>query len=156
MKKDSKIFLKHILESIEKIEKFTKGFSKKRFFESIKTQDAVIRRLEIIGEATKNLPEEFREKYTEVPWSELARMRDKLIYGYFGIDLNLTFEIANKDLPKLKSKISKDLRCECRRTLSVILSPNGEGSLANASSALKQVERFLVSLGMTKWALPSE
>ncbi|HOK34765.1 MAG TPA: DUF86 domain-containing protein [Candidatus Paceibacterota bacterium] len=107
MKKDPKIFLQHILESIERIEEFTKNISKKDFLKSTKTQDAVIRRLEIIGEATKNLPEEFIQKYPEIPWGELARLRDKLIHGYFGVDLNLTFEIVNKDLPKLKKQISK-------------------------------------------------
>lgn len=107
MRKDPKIFLLHILESIEKIEEFTKGITKKEFFKSIKTQDAVIRRLEIIGEATKNLPKEFTQKHPEVPWGELARMRDKLIHGYFGVDLNLTFKIIKEDLPDLKKKILK-------------------------------------------------
>lgn len=110
MKKDAKIFLKHILESIEKIEEFMKGVSKERFLNSVQLQDAVIRRLEIIGEATKNLPTEFRKKYSDVPWSEIARMRDKLIHGYFGIDLNLTFDIVRKDIPGLKEKISKILK----------------------------------------------
>ncbi len=107
MKKDPKIFLQHILESIERIEEFTKNISKEDFLKSTETQDAVIRRLEIIGEATKNLPKGFIQKYPEIPWGELARLRDKLIHGYFGVDLNLTFEIVNKDLPKLKKQISK-------------------------------------------------
>lgn len=107
MKKDVNIFLNHISESIEKIEKFTKGISKKEFLESFQTQDAVVRRLEIIGEATKNLPKEFTQKHLEIPWSELARMRDKLIHAYFGVDLNLTFRIVKKDLPDLKKKILK-------------------------------------------------
>ena len=107
MKKDPKIFLQHILESIERIEEFTKNISKEDFLKSTETQDAVIRRLEIIGEATKNLPKGFIQKYPEIPCGELARLRDKLIHGYFGVDLNLTFEIVNKDLPKLKKQISK-------------------------------------------------
>lgn len=110
MKKDPKIFLKHILESIERIEEFMKEVSKESFLNSVQLQDAVIRRLEIIGEATKNLPNEFRKKYSNIPWSELARMRDKLIHGYFGIDLDLTFDIVKKDLPDLKKKISKILK----------------------------------------------
>lgn len=109
MKKDSSIFLKHILESIAKIDQFTKNIPKEKFLKSTKTQDAVIRRLEIIGEATKNLSKEFREKNVEIPWSELARMRDKLIHGYFGIDLNLTFDVVKKDMPNLKTKIIKIL-----------------------------------------------
>ena len=107
MIKDPKIFLQHILESVEKIEGFTKNISKEDFLKSTETQDAVIRRLEIIGEATKNLPEKFIKRYPEIPWSELARLRDKLIHSYFGVDLHLTFEIVKRDLPKLKKQISK-------------------------------------------------
>ena len=107
MKKDVNIFLAHILESIEKIEKFTESMSKKEFLESPQAQDAVIRRLEIIGEATKNLPKEFMQKHLEIPWGELTRMRDKLIHAYFGVDLNLTFRIVKEDLPDLKKKILK-------------------------------------------------
>lgn len=110
MKKDVKIFLKHIIESIDKIEEFMNGVSEEKFFDSVQLQDAIIRRLEIIGEATKNIPSSFREKYSDVPWSELARTRDKLIHGYFGVDLNLTFDIVKKDLPELKDKILKILK----------------------------------------------
>lgn len=110
MKKDTSVFIKHILESIEKIEEFTKGVSKKDFFDSVQLQDAVIRRVEIIGEATKNLPIRFRKKHPEVPWSEIARTRDKLIHDYFGVDLNLTWDIVKKDLPDLKKKVKKILK----------------------------------------------
>ncbi|MBU4190535.1 MAG: DUF86 domain-containing protein [Candidatus Thermoplasmatota archaeon] len=109
MKKDISIFLKHILESIERIEEFTKGISKEKFLDSVQLQDAVIRRLEIIGEAVKNLPPGFRKKHADVPWSEIARTRDKLIHGYFGVDLTLTWDIVKKDLPDLKKKIKKIL-----------------------------------------------
>lgn len=107
MKKDSGVFLAHILESIENIEKFTKNISREKFLKSVKTQDAVIRRLEIIGEATKNLPRDFRKRYADVPWSELAKMRDKLIHGYFGIDLELTWKVVKQDIPELKTQILK-------------------------------------------------
>lgn len=109
MKKDISVFLKHILESIERIEEFTKGISKEKFLDSVQLQDAVIRRLEIIGEAVKNLPPGFRKKHVDVPWSEIARTRDKLIHGYFGVDLTLTLDIVKKDLPDLKKKIKKIL-----------------------------------------------
>ena len=112
MKKDYIIFLKHILDSINKIEEFTKRISKADFISSIKTQDAVIRRLEIIGEATKNLPTNFKEKYTTVPWNEITRMRDKLIHGYFGVDLNITWGVVKSDLPNLKGKIKIILKEE--------------------------------------------
>ena len=109
MKKDVKIFLRHILESIRRIEDFTRDVSKDKFMSLVQTQDAVIRRLEIIGEAAKNIPNGFRRKYPEVPWSEMARMRDKLIHKYFGVDLDLTWDIVKGDLPNLKEKIERIL-----------------------------------------------
>lgn len=110
MKKDTSIFIKHILESIKIIEEFTKGVSKKDFLDSVQLQDAVIRRVEIIGEATKNVSNGFRKKHSEIPWSEIARTRDKLIHGYFGVDLDLTWDIVKKDLPELKKEVEKILK----------------------------------------------
>lgn len=107
MKKDAGIFISHILESIEKIEEFTKSVSKEDFLKSVQMQDAVIRRLEIIGEAAKNVPNEFRKKHADIPWSEMARTRDKLIHGYFGVDLDLTWDITRRDLPDLKNRLSR-------------------------------------------------
>ena len=109
MKKDTTVFLKHILESIERIDEFTSGISRERFFNSVQLQDAVISRLDIIGEAVKNIPHSFRKKHKDIPWSEAARTRDKLIHGYFGIDFELVWEIINKDLPDLKGRIKKIL-----------------------------------------------
>lgn len=114
MKKDSMVFLEHILGSITKIEEFTEGMFREDFLESVKTQDAVIRRLEILGEASKNLPAEFRENHPEVKWSDIMRTRDKLVHGYFGVDLNLAWDILENDLPVLKKKILKILE-ETRR-----------------------------------------
>ncbi len=94
MKKDISVFLGHIVESIERIEEFTRDASKDDFYKSVQVQDAVIRRIEIIGEASKNMPEEFRKKHPEVPWAEMSRTRDKLIHGYFGVDLELTWDIV--------------------------------------------------------------
>lgn len=105
MKKDAGIFIEHIPESINKIEEFTKGVSKEKFLTSAQLQDAVIRRLEIIGEAAKNTPTEFKKKHINVPWSEMARTRDKLIHGYFGVDIDLTRDIIKRDLPDLKDKL---------------------------------------------------
>ena len=71
------------------------------FFEDIKTQDAVIRNLEIIGEATKNLSETIRKNHPEIPWKNLAGMRDRLIHQYFGVNLDIVWDVAKKELPQL-------------------------------------------------------
>jgi len=87
VKKDVKILIEHILECIDLIERYTENKTKKDFLESLQLQDSVIRRLEIIGEATKNIPVEIKRKYPDVPWKKVAGRRDILIHEYFGIDL---------------------------------------------------------------------
>jgi len=105
MKKDYKIFLHHISESIKLIEEYTGQKTKSDFLNSTALQDMVMRRLEIIGEAVKNLPAELKEKYSDIPWKEIAGMRDKLIHGYFGVDLEFTWGVIQKDIPILKRRI---------------------------------------------------
>lgn len=105
MKKDPNIFLQHILESIEHIEEYSEGKNKKLFKQDSLLQDAIIRRLEIIGEAVKHLPKTFSKKYSSVPWSEIAGTRDKLIHHYFGVDLDLTYDVVKNHLPSLKKQI---------------------------------------------------
>lgn len=109
MKKDNTIFLKHIIESINYIEKFTKDSSKEDFEDSVQLQDAVIRRLEIIGEAVKNMDEEFKEEYKNVEWKKIAGMRDVIIHKYFGVDLELVWNAVTDDLPRLKKEINNIL-----------------------------------------------
>ena len=110
MTKDPVIFLQHILESIEIIEDFIKDSNKSEFLHSIQLQEALVRRLEIIGEATKNLPKNYRRKYVHVKWHEMAGMRDKLIHHYFCIDLHVVWDVIKKDLPGLKKQIQKILK----------------------------------------------
>lgn len=108
--KDPKIFLEHILESISRIEHDLSGLSEESFSKSITIQDAVTRRLEIIGEAVKNLPDSFRKKYSKVPWRNIAGMRDVLIHEYFGVDMALVWRIAKREIPKLKKQILEFLK----------------------------------------------
>lgn len=110
MRKDPRFFIKHILESIKWIEEYTRGISKDDFLRSTQIQDAVIRRLEIVGEATKNIPTGLKEKYSDISWRQMAGIRDVLIHEYFGVDFDLLWNVVKKDLPDLKQKISKILR----------------------------------------------
>lgn len=112
MNKDPKIFLKHILESIQWIEKDSQNLSEEEFFEfrNVPTQDAVIRRLEIIGEAIRSLPNDLKRKYPEIPWQDIMDMRNILIHKYFGVDLNLVWGVIKKDIPSLKEHIKKMLK----------------------------------------------
>ncbi len=88
MKKDPAIFLQHILESIQTIEEYTQGLSEDAFLEDRRTQDAVVRRLEIIGEAVRKLPEETKNLASDAAWRQIMAMRNILIHEYFGVDLN--------------------------------------------------------------------
>jgi len=98
-------FLKDILESIEKIEKFIKGLEFDDFSKDDKTIYAVLRALEIIGEATKNLPDSLKEEYPEVPWRKMTGTRDKVIHGYFVVDFEVIWRTITKNIPVVKPLI---------------------------------------------------
>ncbi len=110
MKKSPDIFLKHILNSIADIENYISGFNKESFFDNSLVQDAVIRKLEIIGEAVKNIPNELRDKYSDIDWKKIAGMRDVLIHVYFTVDYDLVWEISKQYLPELKMKVTDILK----------------------------------------------
>lgn len=107
MQKDPSIYLEHIYDNISKIESFSKNITRKSLEKNVLKQYAIIRAIELIGEAVKNLPTTFKKKYTYIPWKEIVGTRDKLIHHYFGIDLNIVWIIINKELPKLKKEILK-------------------------------------------------
>lgn len=107
--KNPLIFIKHILESIKIIEGYLGDASKEEFMKDTKLQDAIIRRLEVIGEAVKNIPSELREKYPKVPWQTIAGTRDKLTHHYFGVDLELVWLVLKEDLIELKMNVKRIL-----------------------------------------------
>ena len=105
MKKNDSVYLRHILNSIERIEDYTEGMEKDDFLSSNLVQDGTIRQIEIIGETTKNLSKNIREKYSQISWSDIAGMRDRLIHHYFGVNLNAVWDTVKIDLPILKDEI---------------------------------------------------
>lgn len=107
MKKDPKIFVSHILESIEEIEKNTRNLTEDEFLTNTTIQDAVTRRLEIIGEAAKNLPKSFKIKHPNIEWRKIAGLRDVIVHGYFRLSLKLVWRITQKNISELKAKIKK-------------------------------------------------
>jgi len=107
MKRNPKLFLCDISESIDLIEKYIKGETYKKFIANNELQDAVIRRLGIIGEAAKSVPTDIKKKNPNIPWKQMAGMRDMITHEYFGIIMKRIWDTAKKDLPKLKKQIEK-------------------------------------------------
>jgi uncharacterized protein with HEPN domain len=109
MKRDYGVYIKDILQAIENVREFTQGMTFNRFKKDRKTTSAVIRELEIIGEATKQIPSSIRKKYPAVPWKDMAGMRDKLIHFYFGIDLEIVWKTVNERIVKLEPLLKEVL-----------------------------------------------
>jgi len=106
MIKNDRVYLEHILEAIGKIENFTIEISRFDFDRNVMIQDAVIRNIEIIGEATKKITKQFTQSHSEIPWQDMAGMRDKLIHDYLDVDIDVVWKTIEVDLPLLKELIS--------------------------------------------------
>lgn len=109
-KRNETDFLLDILEATERILLYVAEMTYEQFHEDIKTQDAVIRNLEIIGESTKNLSRQLRDAYPKVPWKGMAGIRDRLIHDYFGVNLDIVWDIVITELPSLRDYIGEILK----------------------------------------------
>src|SRR3990172_2479619 len=107
MKRDIGLYLDDILESIQKIEDYTKDLTEEQFSRNTEAQDAVLRRLAIIGEAVKHLPEDLKEKHKQIPWKQIAGARDIFVHEYFGVGIERVWETIQEDLPELKKVVEE-------------------------------------------------
>ena len=107
--KDDNVYLEHILLAIEKIEEYLHGKSRADFLSDSMLSDAVIRQIEIIGEASKLVSSKTKKKSQELPWKDIAGMRDKLIHAYFGVDNDSVWKTVKEDVPVLKKVVSEIL-----------------------------------------------
>jgi uncharacterized protein with HEPN domain len=107
MKRNIGLFIEDIKNSIKNIESFSESLNREKFSSDILRQSAIIRQLEIIGEAVKNIPESFRKKYSKIAWKDIAGFRDILSHAYFGLNLERVWNIIENDIPILKKEIEK-------------------------------------------------
>ncbi len=110
MEKDYKAYINHILDAIASIQKYTQGMSFDEFAKDEKTMDAVIRNYAIIGEASRKLPIEFRERYPDVPWKSIIGLRNVLIHDYLGVDIVAVWGNVKHELPTLKKQMESILK----------------------------------------------
>lgn len=97
-------FIEHMIDAVSRIERYTRNMDYEDFDDDELHQDAVIRQIEILGEAAKRVSEEMKDRYPKVPWKDAASMRDKLIHGYFGVDTRIVWNTVQNDIPNLKQK----------------------------------------------------
>ena len=109
MKKDDSVYLHHILAAIERIETYSEGVSFQELLQTEILQDGVVRQLEIIGEATRNLSADLLRSHPEVSWGEIIGLRNRIAHAYYNIDLGVVWDIIREDLPSLKSDVSRIL-----------------------------------------------
>jgi uncharacterized protein with HEPN domain len=97
-----KLFVEDILEAMDKIDRYTEGLTSDSFAESEMVIDAVVRNLEVIGEASRYIPEDVRDKYPDIPWKRMVGLRNIVIHQYFGVDLSIVWEVVSRNLPETR------------------------------------------------------
>jgi len=102
-------FLTDILERIDRVNSYLAGFTYEEFLQDGKTQDAVVRNLEVIGEAARFIPEDIRQRHPEVPWPQMIALRNRLIHGYFVVDYEIVWDIVTNELPALRKHLEEIL-----------------------------------------------
>jgi uncharacterized protein with HEPN domain len=110
MEKDNTVYLRHVLDAINTIEEYLQGVNEDNFKATRLLQDGAIRQIEIIGEAIRHISKDIRKTYPEIPWQDMAGMRDKLIHDYFGVDIEKVWDTTQEDLPVLKEQVIGILR----------------------------------------------
>ena len=110
MSRDISLYVKDILQNMRDAEEFIQELSYDQFQSDKKTLNAVMRSIEVIGEAAKKVPDTIRTKYPSVPWKEMAGMRDKIIHFYFGVDREAVWLVVKERIPALKPLIEQVLR----------------------------------------------
>ena len=110
MEKDDTVYLRHFLDAINTIQGYLQGVNEEKFKATSLLQDGAIRQLEIIGEAIRHMSKDIRRTYSEIPWQDIAGMRDKLIHDYFGVDIEKVWDTTQEDLPILKEQVIGILR----------------------------------------------
>ncbi len=110
-KRSLELLVEDIWESIEKIERYTAGMTRDSFQSDEKTTDAVVRNLEIIGEAAGRLSEDFTDRHSEIEWLKIIGLRNRIVHEYFGVDLQIIWQILKKDIPAFKASL-KNIRSQ--------------------------------------------
>jgi uncharacterized protein with HEPN domain len=106
-KRDPDLLIEDMLASMRKIERYTDGMDQELFRQDEKTIDAVVRNLEILGEATRQLPEDFTARHADVPWRQIAGLRNRIVHDYFGLDMEIIWEVIQHDLPQFQARLEK-------------------------------------------------
>ncbi|MBF8280731.1 MAG: hypothetical protein HW383_504 [Candidatus Magasanikbacteria bacterium] len=113
-KRDSRLYFQDIFDAIKNIKKYTRGYNYKDFLSDAKTADAVVRNLEIIGEAANRISSDLRVRHSGIPWEKMVSIRNKVIHEYAGVDLQILWQTISEDLPDLEKRIGKILSLKKR------------------------------------------